>query len=125
MISLISRDPPQSLRFPNYNCKPPPHQGDDIGTGTCQRLSLTDQLNMGIRHVEIDINWTPEGILTCHSPVPLDPVTIAAVEEATKARNLTLDWDIEKLSCLKMSRPFKSSLQEVKVGRSLALCSEK
>ena len=96
--------------------EPPSNKGDDYGTGTCQHLSLTDQLNMGIRHVEIDINWTPEeGIKTCHSPIPLDPQTIYQVEEAARQRNLTLDWDIEKLSCLKTSRPFKSSLQEVKV----------
>jgi hypothetical protein len=51
-------------------------QGDDIGEGVCQFLSLTDQLRMGIRHLEIDIWWGPiaDEIQVCHSPVPLYPV---------------------------------------------------
>lgn len=28
-------------------------QGDDVGVGLCQYLSLIDQLNMGIRHLEV------------------------------------------------------------------------
>jgi hypothetical protein len=37
------------------------------------------------------------------------------IEEAAKQRNLTLDWDVDKLSCLGTRRTFNDTLQEVKV----------
>ena len=45
-------------------------QGDDVGEGVCQYLTITDQLRMGIRHIEIDIWWGPinKDIEVCHSP---------------------------------------------------------
>jgi len=35
------------------------NDSDDIGEGVCQHLSLLDQLRMGVRHLEIDVWWTP------------------------------------------------------------------
>lgn len=92
------------------------YQGDDLGEGVCQTLSLTDQLRIGLRHIEIDINIDPENhdIITCHSPVPLQPQLVAQVEEEAKRRNITLGWDVDKLSCLKTSRTFNDTLYEVK-----------
>lgn len=93
------------------------YKGDDEGEGVCQYLSLTDQLRIGLRHIEIDIWWGgyighTDDIIVCHSPIPGYPVW--EVEEAAKKRNLTLNWDVRKLSCLDQYRNFSDILQEVK-----------
>jgi hypothetical protein len=111
---------------------------DDLGEGVCQHLSVLDQLKMGLRHIELDVWWTPvtrndttattaahnndnggiseEGdVLVCHSPVPLWPRrTIRAVEDAAAARGLELGWEKAKLSCLGTSRTLREALLEVR-----------
>lgn len=95
------------------------NQGDDIGTGTCQHITLIDQLRMGVRHLEIDVWWSPRAdggedgdLIVCHSPVPLYPV--GSINRAAAAANLTLDWDPKKMSCLGTQRGFVEVLQEIK-----------
>jgi hypothetical protein len=46
--------------------------GDDLGEGVCQYLSLTDQLRMGTRHLEVDINWgiQDKEAQVCHTLTP-------------------------------------------------------
>lgn len=89
-------------------------KGDDLGEGNCQYLSLTDQLNMGVRHLEIDIWWDPlkHDIVVCHSPVPLYPV--GNISRAAEAANLTLEWDPKKMSCLGTKRSFSDVLKEIR-----------
>lgn len=91
------------------------YNGDDVGEGVCQYLSVTDQLRMGIRHIEVDVNvdHTLDEIVTCHSPVPDLLVTEKAVR-AAEARNITLGWEVEKFSCLKTFVRFEETLQEIK-----------
>jgi hypothetical protein len=89
-------------------------EGDDVGEGVCQYLTLTDQLRMGVRHLEIDIWWDRlvDGLVVCHSPVPLFPVR--EVTREAEAANLTLVWDPKNMSCLGTKRMFSDVLTEIK-----------
>jgi hypothetical protein len=89
-------------------------QGDDVGEGLCQYLSLTDQLRIGIRHLEIDIWWAPveKDVIVCHSPIPLFPV--GNVSRTAEARNISLEWKPDKMSCIGTKRRFLAVLKEVR-----------
>lgn len=88
-------------------------EGDDVGEGVCQFLTLTDQLRMGIRHLEIDIWWDRlvDDLVVCHSPIPLFPV--GEVTRQAEAANLTLNWDPKNMSCLGTKLAFADVLMEV------------
>ncbi|RYG63084.1 hypothetical protein EON64_16655, partial [archaeon] len=88
-------------------------QGDDVGEGLCQYLSVTDQLRMGVRHVEIDVWWGPveKDIVVCHSPIPLYPV--GNVSRTAEALGLDLEWHPAKMSCMGTKRMFRDVLGEV------------
>ena len=99
-------------------------QGDDLGEGVSQFLSVTDQLNLGLRHIEIDITsgyfepvekhpeWPHlDDIFVCHSPVPLDPETILKVEAAARKRHIDLGWDARNLSCAGTNVPYNNARQ--------------
>eukprot|EP01032_Pedospumella_encystans_P027447 gene27447-31023_t len=89
-------------------------EGDDVGEGVCQYLTLTDQLRMGVRHLEIDIWWDRlvDDLVVCHSPVPLFPV--GEVTRQAEAAGLDLQWDPKNMSCLGTKRMFPDVLTEVK-----------
>ena len=88
--------------------------GDDVGEGVCQYMSLTDQLRIGVRHVEVDIWWGPleNDIVVCHSPIPLYP--IGEVNRQAEAANLTLEWEPAKMSCAGTKRMFQDVLKEIR-----------
>ena len=94
------------------------NQGDDVGTGVCQHLSMVDQMQMGIRHVEVDIWWGPKqddkdgDLVVCHSPVPLYPV--GKINRVAEEANLTLIWDPKNMSCIGTKRTFVDVLTEIK-----------
>ena len=89
--------------------------------GTDQYLSIIDQLNMGIRHIEIDINWGPyidplnvsSHIVICHTPV-VDPIIPATIESWADERNITLNYDPLHLACQKQHIPLEDSLNDIK-----------
>lgn len=89
------------------------NQGDDLGEGVCQYLSLTDQMNLGVRHIEIDIWWGPKDkeIAVCHSPIPLFPV--GNISRTAEERNISLTFDPKKFSCLGTKRSLTDVLTEV------------
>lgn len=89
-------------------------QSDDLGEGLCQYLSLTDQLRMGVRHLEIDIWWDPllKDVVVCHSPVPLYPV--GNISRTAEAKNISLEWNPLKMSCVGTKRHFSDVLSEVR-----------
>lgn len=89
-------------------------EGDDVGEGVCQYLTLTDQLRMGVRHLEIDIWWDRlvDDLVVCHSPIPLFPV--GEVTRQAEAAGLDLQWDPKNMSCLGTKRMFPDVLTEVK-----------
>jgi hypothetical protein len=94
--------------------------GDDVGEGVCQYLSLTDQLRMGIRHLEIDIWWGPheKEVQVCHSPVPLYPV--GNITRTAEDQGIPLEWDPKKMSCLGTKRSLTEVLTEIKDWMTLA-----
>ncbi len=94
-------------------------QGDDVGEGVCQYLSLTDQLRMGVRHLEVDIWWGPleKEVQVCHSPVPLYPV--GNITRTAEEKGIDLQWDPKYLSCLGTKRSLTEVLTEVKDWMSL------
>ena len=96
---------------------------DDLGEGIDQTFTLTDQLNLGLRHLEIDITagyfrlpiLKLEDFFVCHSPVPLDPKSVAKLELAALEQHVKLGWwDPLKLSCLGTNMPLRSALVEVR-----------
>lgn len=88
-------------------------QGDDVGEGVCQYLSLTDQLRMGVRHLEIDIwGWMTKDIVVCHSPIPLYPV--GNISRTAEAKNISLDFSAAKMSCIGTKRQFADVLTEIR-----------
>ncbi len=89
-------------------------QGDDVGEGVCQYLSLTDQMRMGARHLEIDIWWGPinKEVEVCHSPIPLIPFN--NITRAAEDAGLNLEWDWKNMSCIGTKRAFSDVLTEVK-----------
>lgn len=90
------------------------NQGDDVGEGVCQHLSLTDQMRMGVRHVEVDIWWGPveKDVVVCHSPIPLYPV--GNVSRTAEAANISLEWNPAKMSCMGTKRQFAEVLKEIR-----------
>lgn len=89
-------------------------EGDDVGEGVCQYLSLTDQLRMGVRHIEIDQWWGPleKSIIVCHSPIPLYPV--GKINRAAEDQGLDLEWEPKNMSCIGTKRVFADVLTEIK-----------
>ena len=98
------------------------YSNDDVGEGVDQNFALTDQLNMGLRHLEIDITSgyfevPPKinDIFVWHSPVPLDPSLVEKVKRAARKQKVDLgDWKPGKLSCLGTHVVFETMLAEVK-----------
>lgn len=102
------------------------YRGDDLGEGVCQTLSVTDQLRMGLRHIEIDITsgyfkaFEPrlpkvDEIFVCHSPFPLDPQLVNEVRRAAKAKGVSLDgFEAKNLSCEGTHVPLAAMLREIK-----------
>ena len=98
------------------------YAGDDLGEGVCQSLSVLDQLRLGLRHIEIDINsgyYTANltrlnEIHVCHSPVPLDVALVAEVDVALDRAGIVDGWHAEQLSCLGTNIPFRDMLLEVR-----------
>ena len=82
---------------------------------------MTDQLNLGLRHIEIDITsgyfepvekpprWPHlDDIFVCHSPVPLDPATVVKVdlagEEFTAAGLMIMNMHLSHLILLQLQK---------------------
>ena len=99
------------------------YDNDDLGEGVDSSFTLKDQLNMGLRHLEIDITagyfelpWPkPNDFFVCHSPLPLSPQQVAAVEAAALRQGVHLGkWNPAKLSCLETRVPLRTAFLEVK-----------
>ena len=96
--------------------------GDDLGEGVCASFTLTDQLNMGLRHLEIDITAEyeelhPLRIDVCHSPVPLSPsLPFLELPRAAKRAGVDLgaDYSPMRFSCVGTSTPLLQMLMEVR-----------
>jgi hypothetical protein len=64
-----------------------------------QAFSLTDQLNMGIRHIELDSHWWEGAIRICHAGGVHLQWLNQLIQEIAKLLHITIDWDSETLGC--------------------------
>jgi len=99
--------------------------GDDLGGGVCQRLSVLDQLRLGMRHIEIDINggyfeiyqdklqYDLSHIYTCHTPTPAQDL-MSEIGLAELRNDIDLQYDPRKLSCIGVHVKLRSTLEEIK-----------
>ena len=110
----------------NYGSELTWHGGDlNLGEGVDQYLSITDQFNMGIRHIEVDINWGPwvvnesssaaDGIVVCHTPV-VDPIIEVELNDYLDNRGLNgkVNYSIHHFDCKEQFVSFYNSMNEIK-----------
>mmetsp|Transcript_8051 Transcript_8051/g.25247 ORF Transcript_8051/g.25247 Transcript_8051/m.25247 type:complete len:523 (+) Transcript_8051:2-1570(+) len=64
-----------------------------------QLLSLTDQLNMGVRQLELDIHYHNGDIRLCHAGGVHLAVLNKLVKELSAILGVPIDWDSETLGC--------------------------
>lgn len=87
-----------------------------------QRYSVTDQLRMGLRWIELDM-WgfvfQYEDIRLCHDPFP-DPRLLYWVEKAQQETGVTLNWDPANLGCFSTrNQNLETGLQEINAWLTL------
>mmetsp|Transcript_9479 Transcript_9479/g.13059 ORF Transcript_9479/g.13059 Transcript_9479/m.13059 type:complete len:539 (+) Transcript_9479:64-1680(+) len=64
-----------------------------------QQFSIIDQLNMGIRFLEIDIHWYKNDIRICHAGgIHLEKLD-QLIDDICKAFGIEFDWDSETIGC--------------------------
>ena len=64
-----------------------------------QQFALTDQLNMGVRHIELDIHWYDDEIRICHAGGAHLQYLDDLVAFLSKIFDVPIDWDSETLGC--------------------------
>jgi hypothetical protein len=64
-----------------------------------QQFTLTDQMNMGIRALELDTHWFDDQVSICHAGGLHLPWLDDFVVLLGKVFNTTLDWDSETVGC--------------------------
>eukprot|EP00736_Rhodelphis_marinus_P008666 Rmarinus@m.1377 len=78
-----------------------------------QFLSLTDQLRMGVRQIEIDVHWVSGRLRVCHAGgVHLDQLN-HLIRRIAKIVGTKIDWDSETLGCTTSARSFAAALSEL------------
>eukprot|EP00736_Rhodelphis_marinus_P012085 Rmarinus@m.9399 len=85
-----------------------------------QRISLTDQLNLGVRHVELDIHKYDKlrDVRVCHWETP--PSAVAEMMAAYEDAYGPLDYDIANIGCEDHQKPlFAELLGEVRAWLEL------
>eukprot|EP01121_Diplochlamys_sp_Union-15-3_P008214 TRINITY_DN2166_c0_g1_i1.p1 TRINITY_DN2166_c0_g1~~TRINITY_DN2166_c0_g1_i1.p1 ORF type:complete len:503 (-),score=66.92 TRINITY_DN2166_c0_g1_i1:73-1581(-) len=90
-----------------------------------QPFSITDQLNFGVRHIELDSHWYDDAIRICHAGgVHLEELD-AAIKFIAKLLDLQIDWDSETLGCFgKRNRLLNTTFAEIKEWITLPENSE-
>lgn len=53
-------------------------------------------------------------MIVCHSPVPLDFSLLEDISAAIARKNMTVNWDVAKLSCIGTSVTLENALKEVR-----------
>lgn len=77
-------------------------------------LSVTDQLRMGIKQLEIDVHWFLGEARICHaSNVNVEPINnfVKLIEESL---GIKIEWNSQKLGCVGELRTFTDSMVEIK-----------
>eukprot|EP00762_Andalucia_godoyi_P000232 ANDGO_02337.mRNA.1 hypothetical protein ACA1_138350 len=80
-----------------------------------QWVSLTDQLRMGVRHIELDSHFYDHALRICHAGgVHLEKLD-ELIEELSKLFKIPIDWDSETLGCFSQHyRTVQDAIQEVR-----------
>jgi len=69
-----------------------------------QWLTITDQLNMGLRHIELDIHYWKGKIRICHAGFHLKQLD-ALLQFLAKELKIEIKWDAETLGCFSLGYP--------------------
>eukprot|EP01080_Neovahlkampfia_damariscottae_P005353 gene5353-9161_t len=78
-------------------------------------VSVTDQLNMGIRHIELDVHWFQNDARICHaSNVQIDSIN-KIIKNIGSVIGMEIPWNTQKLGCAGLNRNFDDSLKEIKL----------
>eukprot|EP01026_Neomeris_dumetosa_P039188 TRINITY_DN320_c0_g1_i5.p1 TRINITY_DN320_c0_g1~~TRINITY_DN320_c0_g1_i5.p1 ORF type:complete len:478 (-),score=57.15 TRINITY_DN320_c0_g1_i5:483-1841(-) len=88
------------------------NRSDQVFRTDNQWLSLTDQMNLGVRFIEVDVHWVEGALRVAHCGgfhVPLFDNMIHLVNIIAKALGHPMHWDTETLGC-------KPSLSAIPVG---------
>jgi len=64
-----------------------------------QKLSLTDQLNLGVRMIEIDTHLVHSRLTICHAGGVDVPAVNNFVQKVADLLHVQIDWDTELLGC--------------------------
>lgn len=78
-------------------------------------LSVTDQLRMGIKHLEIDVHWFLGEARICHASNLNVPQINDFVKFIEQYLNIKIEWNSQKLGCWGLDlRTFTDSMVEIK-----------
>jgi len=79
-----------------------------------QWLSITDQLNMGLRHLELDIHYYKGSIKICHAGGVHFKQLDALLQFLSKELKIEIKWDSETLGCFSQGYPtLRDALTEI------------
>jgi len=79
-----------------------------------QWLSITDQLNMGMRHLELDIHYWKGSIRICHAGGVHFKQLDALLKFLSKELKIDIRWDSETLGCFSLGYPtLRDALEEI------------
>lgn len=89
-----------------------------------QLVSLTDQLNMGVRMLELDVHWVADALRIAHCGGFQSRVLtgfVVAIESVAKTYGVDINWDMATVGCepslsaipVKDQRRFDSAVSEV------------
>jgi len=82
---------------------------------TNQWVTLTDQLEMGIRGLELDIHYSFGKIRICHAGGLRNAYIDEVLETIGRYLNTTIRWDSETIGCFSpLDPPFERSLSEIR-----------
>eukprot|EP00013_Stygamoeba_regulata_P005517 CAMPEP_0177637080 /NCGR_PEP_ID=MMETSP0447-20121125/4782_1 /TAXON_ID=0 /ORGANISM="Stygamoeba regulata, Strain BSH-02190019" /LENGTH=612 /DNA_ID=CAMNT_0019138987 /DNA_START=139 /DNA_END=1974 /DNA_ORIENTATION=+ len=78
-----------------------------------QEFSLTDQLRMGVRSLELDLHWFNGKIRMCHSHGPSSKIVTDIVHLVGLILHRDIDWDLRNIGCGPWDRPFELAVVEL------------
>lgn len=77
-----------------------------------QWFTITDQLNMGVRHLMLDPVYFWDAMRLCHCGTSF-PWFDRVIDFIEKALNKTIDFNSTELGCMPYDRPFEAAIQEI------------
>eukprot|EP01006_Ploeotia_vitrea_P033743 TRINITY_DN65626_c13_g1_i1.p1 TRINITY_DN65626_c13_g1~~TRINITY_DN65626_c13_g1_i1.p1 ORF type:complete len:646 (-),score=314.13 TRINITY_DN65626_c13_g1_i1:196-2133(-) len=78
-----------------------------------QEFSITDQLRMGVRSLELDLHWFNKKIRLCHSHGPNSTLVTDIVKILEIILHRKIDWDLHNIGCGLWDRPYELAVAEI------------